>query len=102
MAGEVIVICEQSDGKLKVISNEILTKGREISAALGVGLSAVVAGSGIEPLGQELSNWAAKIFVLVRLSNPGWYCAERPHKEGTLSRGLPPDSKADWRPTAQT
>lgn len=64
MAGEVLVLCEQADGKLKVISNEILTKGREISTALGTGLSAVIAGSGIEPLGQELSNWAGKVFVL--------------------------------------
>ena len=64
MAGEVIVLCEQADGKLKVISNEILTKGREISSALGTGLSAVIAGSGIERLGQELSNWAGKVFVL--------------------------------------
>ncbi|MCK5292303.1 MAG: electron transfer flavoprotein subunit alpha/FixB family protein [Thermoplasmata archaeon] len=64
MAGEVLVLCEQADGKLKVISNEILTKGREISTALGAGLSAVIAGSGIEPLGQELSNWAGKVFVL--------------------------------------
>jgi electron transfer flavoprotein alpha subunit len=64
MAGEVLVVCEQADGKLKVISNEILTKGREISAALGTGLSAVIAGSGIEPLGQELSKWADKVFIL--------------------------------------
>jgi electron transfer flavoprotein alpha subunit len=64
MAGEVLVLCEQADGKLKIISNEILTKGREVSAALGTGLSAVIAGSGIEPLGQDLSNWASKVFVL--------------------------------------
>lgn len=64
MAGEVLVLCEQADGKLKVISNEILTKGREISTALGAGLSAMIAGSDIEPLGQELSNWAGKVFVL--------------------------------------
>ncbi|MEE9223472.1 MAG: electron transfer flavoprotein subunit alpha/FixB family protein, partial [Thermoplasmata archaeon] len=41
-----------------------LTKGREISDALGTGLSAVIAGSGIEPLGQKLSKWAGKVFVL--------------------------------------
>ncbi len=64
MAGEVLVICEQADGKLKIISNEILTKGREISAALGTDLSAAVAGSGIEPLAQEVSKWANKVFVL--------------------------------------
>ncbi len=64
MAGEVLVICEQADGKLKIISDEILTKGREISAGLGTGLAAVIAGSGVGPLGQELSNWASKVFVL--------------------------------------
>lgn len=64
MAGEVLVICEQADGKLKIISDEMLTKGREISAALGTGLSAAIAGSSVEPLGQEISKWAAKVFVL--------------------------------------
>ncbi|UCD92550.1 MAG: electron transfer flavoprotein subunit alpha/FixB family protein [Methanobacteriota archaeon] len=64
MAGEVFVICEQADGKLKIISNEILTKAREISAALGTELAAVIIGSGVEPLGQELSGWANKVFVI--------------------------------------
>ncbi len=64
MAGEVLVLCEQADGKLKIISNEILTKGREISAALGTELAAVIVGSGVEPLGQELSKWANRVFVI--------------------------------------
>ncbi|MCK4443716.1 MAG: electron transfer flavoprotein subunit alpha/FixB family protein [Thermoplasmata archaeon] len=64
MTGDVLVICEQAEGKLKIISDEMLTKGREISAALGTGLSAAIAGSGVEPLGQEISKWASKVFVL--------------------------------------
>ncbi len=64
MAGEVLVICEQAEGKLKIISDEMLTKGREISTALGTGLSAAIAGSGVEPLAQKISKWAGKVFVL--------------------------------------
>jgi electron transfer flavoprotein alpha subunit len=64
MTGDVLVICEQADGKLKIITYEVLTKGREISSALGVGLTAVLAGSGLEPLAQEVANWVSRVFVL--------------------------------------
>lgn len=64
MGGEVFVLCEQAEGKLRVVSNEILTKGREISTALGTELGAVLVGSGVEALAQELSKWANKIFLI--------------------------------------
>jgi electron transfer flavoprotein alpha subunit len=64
MAGEVFVLCEQGDGKLKIISNEMLTKGREISVALGTELGAVLIGSGVDPLAQEISKWANKVYVI--------------------------------------
>ena len=48
------VYAEQRDGKLLNVAIELLGEGRKLADELGVGLSAVVIGSGIAPLADEL------------------------------------------------
>ncbi len=50
----VMVFAEQNDGHIHPVVYELLGKGREIAATLGVELSAVLIGSGVTATAQEL------------------------------------------------
>ncbi len=62
MAG-VLVYAEHKEGKLKRVSYELLSKGREIASQKGEGLWAVIIGNGIGEAVEELSSSADKVFV---------------------------------------
>jgi electron transfer flavoprotein alpha subunit len=64
-SGEVWVFAEQEDGKLADIAFELLGKGRELADRLGVKLSAVLLGSGVESLSKALINHGADIVHVV-------------------------------------
>jgi len=50
----VLVFAEQDQGKFAEVGLELVSKGRELADQLGVGLSAMLLGSGIKHLAQEL------------------------------------------------
>lgn len=58
MAG-VLVIIEQVDGGVAAVSRELLGKGKELAAALGGSLSAVVIGAGVADLAQQTASLGA-------------------------------------------
>ncbi|KYH40195.1 MAG: electron transfer flavoprotein, alpha subunit [Candidatus Bathyarchaeota archaeon B63] len=52
--GDVLVFAEQEDGEIHMVSYELIGKGRELADRLGVQLSAVLLGCGIEDGAYEL------------------------------------------------
>lgn len=54
------VFIEQTDGEAAKVSWELLGKGKELAAKLGVGLSAVVIGHKVEPLCHEAFTYGAE------------------------------------------
>jgi electron transfer flavoprotein alpha subunit len=59
-----MVFAEQQNGKIHPVSFELLGKGRELAGKLGVEVSAVLLGYGIEAAAQELVWYGAdKVFV---------------------------------------
>lgn len=64
MAQGVFAITEQRDGELRKVSFEVVSEGRRIADGLGVDLTAVVLGSGVEGLAEELKKFGPdKILV---------------------------------------
>ena len=64
MAGDVLVFVEQREGSIKKASFEALTVGREVAAARGGSMSAMLVGSGVAALAGEAARFgAAKVFV---------------------------------------
>ncbi len=62
--GEVWVFAEQRDGKLSDVPLELLSKGRELADTLSVKLAAVLPGSNVEKLGDELITYGAdKVYI---------------------------------------
>jgi len=60
----VMVLCEQTGGKIHPISFELLGKGREIADKLGVRLSSVLLGYTVKDEAQELIRYGAdRVFV---------------------------------------
>ena len=58
------VIAEVKEGKLKKVTLELLSKGKELAGAAGGALQGVLAGSGVEALAAEMGKYGAdKIFV---------------------------------------
>ena len=57
MAQGVLAITEQRDGELRKVSLEAVSEGRRIADGLGSDLTAVVLGSGIEGLAEELKKY---------------------------------------------
>jgi electron transfer flavoprotein alpha subunit len=57
MAQGVFAITEQRDGELRKVSLEAVSEGRRIADGLGADLTAVVLGSGIEGLAEELKKY---------------------------------------------
>lgn len=62
---DVWVFCEQKKGAIQSISFELLGEGRKLADKLGVKLCAVILGSGIEALTEELSERGADKVYLV-------------------------------------
>lgn len=54
MANDILVVVEQLEGKISEISFELVGKGKELASALGRKLTALVVGSGVKNLAQEL------------------------------------------------
>ena len=64
MAQGVFAITEQRDGELRKVSLEAVSEGRRMADGLGADLTAVVLGSGIEGLAEELKKYGPdKIYV---------------------------------------
>ncbi len=64
MAQGVFAITEQRDGELRKVSFEAVSEGRRVADGLGADLTAVVLGSGIEGLAEELKKYGPdKILV---------------------------------------
>jgi len=59
------IIAEQRGGELHGVSYELLGKGRELADELGVPLSAVLLGSGVEPLARNLVERGADVVHVV-------------------------------------
>jgi electron transfer flavoprotein alpha subunit len=57
MAQGVFAITEQRDGELRKVSFEVVSEGRRIADGLGADLTAVVLGSGVEGLAEELKKF---------------------------------------------
>jgi len=64
MAQGVFAIAEQRDGELRKVSFEAVSEGRRIADGLGADLTAVVLGTGVENLAEELKKYGPdKIWV---------------------------------------
>ena len=57
MAQGVFAISEQRDGELRKVSFEVVSEGRRMADGLGSDLTAVVLGSGVEGLAEELKKY---------------------------------------------
>ncbi len=55
----VLVYVEQVDGEIAAVTRELLGKGKELAAALGGSLSAVVVGSGVGAVAQKAAAYGA-------------------------------------------
>jgi electron transfer flavoprotein alpha subunit len=62
MAGAVWVFAEHQDGMIRKTTYELLSKGRELAEQSGVELAALLLGSGVGGLAQELTAYADKIY----------------------------------------
>ncbi len=69
----VMVFAEQHEGGMKTCSYELLGEGRKLADKLGEELSAVLPGSGIEPLAKELFAYGADKVYLVEDENLAVY-----------------------------
>ena len=64
MAQGVFAITEQRDGELRKVSFEAVSEGRRVADGLGADLTAVILGSGVEALAEELKKYGPdKILV---------------------------------------
>ena len=64
MAQGVIAITEQRDGELRKVSFEVVSEGRRVADDLGTELTAVLLGSGVDGLAEELKKYGPdKILV---------------------------------------
>ena len=64
MMRNIWVLVEHGDRKIKRVTFELLTKGREICAAMDGTLSAVIIGQGTDEMLPELHKWASRIWVV--------------------------------------
>ena len=64
MSNNILVLAEQTDNAFRKVTFEALSEGRRLADALGCGLTALVIGSGVEPIAPELAKYGAdKILV---------------------------------------
>jgi electron transfer flavoprotein alpha subunit len=62
MAGAVWIFAEHQDDTIRKTTRELLGKGRELAGQLGVELAALLLGSGVKGLAQELTAHADKVY----------------------------------------
>jgi electron transfer flavoprotein alpha subunit len=62
MAGAVWIFAEHQDGTIRKTTLELLGKGRELAGQLGTELVALLLGSGVDGLAQELTAYADKVY----------------------------------------
>ncbi len=64
MGNSVLVFAEVKDGRVKKVALEMLSEGKKMAEKLGGDLSAVLMGSGIESLAEQLGQYGAdKVYV---------------------------------------
>jgi len=63
MASDVWVLAEQKEGKLRKVTFEMLSKGREIAEAFGCNLVSILLGWNMEPLAEELLGWSDLVYL---------------------------------------
>ncbi|MCD6303613.1 MAG: electron transfer flavoprotein subunit alpha, partial [Planctomycetes bacterium] len=73
--GEVWVFAEQEEGRLSDVPLELLGKARQLAEPLGVPVAAVLLGSGVRPLADELIARGAEKVYLVEDERLGHYQA---------------------------
>ena len=60
----ILVIAEVKDGKLKKVTLEMLSKGKELAGKAGGALEGLLIGSGVEGLAAEMGQYgASKVYV---------------------------------------
>jgi electron transfer flavoprotein alpha subunit len=62
MAGAIWVFAEHQAGAFRKTTLELLGKGRELATALGVEMAALILGSGIDKLSQQLAAYADTVY----------------------------------------
>jgi electron transfer flavoprotein alpha subunit len=62
MAGAVWIFAEHQDGAIRKTTRELLGKGRELAGQLGAELAALLLGSGVKGLAQELTAHVDKVY----------------------------------------
>lgn len=73
---DVWVLCEQQDGKLKNVAFELLGKGKELAGELDERLCAVVLGSDVEHLVEEVASRGAEVVYIIDEAPLGNYSAD--------------------------
>ena len=64
MVGPIFVLAEHRMGELRDITFEMLTKGHELAQQLGVELTAVLLGHGVDNMAEELAKWANRVIYV--------------------------------------
>ncbi len=64
MSGEIWVLAEQREGKVRKVTFELLSAGAEFSKKTGSPLGAVLLGSGIQEAAENLASYADKIYLV--------------------------------------
>jgi electron transfer flavoprotein alpha subunit len=63
MAGLWILV-EHRDGAIRKVSMELLSGGRKLASALGEKMAAVIFGSQIGPMAEELTKWGDRVYLI--------------------------------------
>jgi electron transfer flavoprotein alpha subunit len=64
MANTILIVAEQSDGKFKSITHQLLGEAGRLAPALGASVEAVVLGSGVKESAAELGSYgASKVYA---------------------------------------
>ena len=64
MSKDVLVFVELKDGTVRKVSFELLSKGKEFAERFSSAVVAVVLGSGLKQIGEELRSYADKVVVV--------------------------------------
>ncbi len=64
MSGEIWVLAEQREGKVRKVTFELLSAGAEFSKKSGFPLAAILLGSGIQEAAENLASYADKIYLV--------------------------------------
>ncbi len=64
MSGEIWVLAEQQEGRVRKVTFELLSAGAEFSKKTGAPLAAILLGSGIQEAAKNLASFADKIYLM--------------------------------------